>query len=370
MKKSSTRTSLIAIGWSALASLSVASLATAELTVRTSPVFFNPSIGRSAKIHVAAPRPGEITVEILDRDHFLVRSLATIALESEIEVSWDGKDDSGTVVPNEAYSIRIRFDGVDGRSEIYDPGSAKSTLPVSVTSFSYSRVDGVINYRLDAPSRVHIQAGQLPQPPAIGAEGPILHTVVDRAPRTGGAISEKWHGFDDSRTVYIPDLPGFVMAILASPLPANALITTGSRGENFAAYAARHRPAQVSIREQVFGPELQHHQGLTAIQDRSPRLSTARLTQGTGAIWTHRSGEKLQVLIGLEPTFEPVFVTPRARLHIFRDATLITTLQCNENPCSVDLPSTSLSTGRHRLVANWDSGLGPVGVGVRILEIQ
>lgn len=370
MNNSSTRIALFSLGLSALTCLFLASSATAELVVTTSPVFFNPSIGRSAKIHVAASRPGEIVVEILDRDRFPVRALGTAKLADSAEIAWDGKDDSGAVVPNEAYSVRIRFTGSDGSHEVYEPASAPDSAPIAIDEFSYSRVDGVLNYRLSTPSRVHIQAGQRPPAKSIGSEGPILQTVVDRAPRTGGAISEKWSGFDDSRAVYIPDLPDFVMAILASPLPANALITTGSRGESFAAYAARRRPVQPSLREQVFGPEFQHHQGLTALQDRSPRLSAKLLSGEDSKSWNLRAGEKVQALVGFESTLEPIFLAPRARLYLFSDATLVATQSCDRNPCPIELPSGAFPAGQHRLVANWDSGLGPVGVAVKIVETK
>ena len=353
-----------------LALLFISSPARAALTVSTSPAFFNPSIGRSAQIHIASSIPGRAVVEISDRDNFLIRSLAPVELSSSVEIPWDGKDGNGTVVPNEAYSIRVRFESAEGRSELYDPAAALTAGPISIDEFSYSRVDGVLNYRLSVPSRVHIQAGQKPPASRAGTDGPILQTVVDREPRAGGAISEKWNGFDDSRAVYVPDLPGFVMAILAAPLPANSLITTGSRGETFASYAARTRPSQLSLRAQVFGPELRHHEGLTGLQDRSPRLTTQLVSGEDAKSWQVQAAGPLTALIGLEPALEPVFLTPRARLYLFSDATLVATQTCDRNPCPIELPAGAFPAGQHRFVANWDSGLGPVGVAIRIVETK
>jgi hypothetical protein len=366
----STRICVLLARTAVVALLGFASPLAAELTVTTSPAFFNPSIGRTAQIRVASPLPGEIGVEILDRDRLPIRTIGPVKLEAIVDVSWDGKDDSGVVVPNEAYSVRIRFSGPGGKQELYDPASDLTGAPVSIDDFSYSRVDGVLNYRLQAPSRVHIQAGQRAAKESKDSEGPILQTVVDRAPRTGGAISEKWSGYDESQKVYVPDLPDFVMAILAAPLPKNSLITTGSRGETFAAYAARRRPAPTSTREQVFGPAMQHHEGLSALQDQSPRLTTKLVSGEETETWTIQRGRPTRATFGLEPALEPVFLTPRARLHLFCDATLVATVECAKNPCPVDLPPAALPAGQHRIVANWDSGLGPVGVALKLVEIQ
>jgi hypothetical protein len=370
VKSNSIGNAFLALAMSAFSQFAWASPLDAKLAVNTSPTFFNPSIGRSAKIHIETTSPGHVVLEITDRDRFLIRSLGPVELASSVDIAWDGKDESGTVVPNEVYSIRVRFEDIDGRTEIYDPAAAAMPEPISIEEFSYSRVDGVLNFRLENPSRVHIQAGQLGQNKTPSLEGPILKTVVDREPRVAGAISEQWSGFDDSRLIYVPDLPGFVVAILASPLPANSLIASGNRKENFASYAARTRPPQAVIKERKNLMAHNHHLGLTALEDRSPRLSAQILSAKDADPWQVGSRSEMKVLIGLDRELEPVFLARSARLHIFCDATLIATQSCERNPCPVEISPGALPVGRHRFVANWDSGLGPVGVAVKIMEIK
>ena len=162
-----------------------------QLSVTTAPTFLNPMIGQSAQIRLAASRPGRVTVEILDRDRFVVRTLGAVPIDKEAVVRWDGKDGAGEVVPDEAYTVRAHL--VSHGSELaYDPGKDFQPRAVSIDSTSYSRVDGVLSYRLERPSRVHIQAGQA-RPVASGpAQGPVLRTIVDRAPR---AVRKRCHPF-------------------------------------------------------------------------------------------------------------------------------------------------------------------------------
>jgi len=80
-----------------------------QLVVTTTPAFFNPVIGRSDQIRLSASRPGNVTVEILDRDRFVVRTLGAVPIDKETVVRWDGKDDAGEVVPDEAYAVRARI---------------------------------------------------------------------------------------------------------------------------------------------------------------------------------------------------------------------------------------------------------------------
>src|ERR1035438_737383 len=73
-----------------------------------SPAFFNPSVGQKEAIVFKLGEPGDVTVSILDRDLVPVRTLLPVAKgNGQMRVEWDGRDDHGRVVPDEAYSLRI-----------------------------------------------------------------------------------------------------------------------------------------------------------------------------------------------------------------------------------------------------------------------
>lgn len=338
-----------------------------ELRVSTTPVFFNPSLGRAAEIRVRIPESGQVVVDFLDRDRNLVRSMGPLNGEGEVVASWDGKDDQGEVVPDEAYSLRVRFRPGTGRELIYDPGQGFAGSPISVDQFTYSRIDGVLNYRLEKPSRVHIQAGQARAAANGQMEGPILRTVVDRMPRSGGAISEQWTGFDETRALYVPELPDFVMAILAVPFPENTLITTGNRRLSYIEYARRHSGKKPPLPD-PHGSTGGHHQGLTGLQDRSPSVVLSGPVRSKDAVWRVGQSEGLKFEAALPPDLSELFLAQDARLIVYLESTRVAGVTCTRNPCEVSLAESLVPPGRHRLVVNWDSGRGPVGVGVVTVE--
>jgi hypothetical protein len=338
-----------------------------QLQVTTTPTFFNPMIGQSAQIRLSASRPGNVTVEILDRDRFVVRTLGTVPIDKETVVRWDGKDGAGEVVPDEAYAVRARL--ISGGSElVYDPGRDFQPQPVSIDKTSYSRVDGVLSYRLERPSRVHIQAGQARLVASGPAQGPVLRTIVDRAPRAGGSVIEAWNGMDDSGRVYIPDLPHFVVATLAVPLPESSLMTVGNRGVSFIDYASRHRAADFTRPRKLAAAAHAHHQGLNAFEDRSPRLALLREKGIDSSVWKSGNDEALAFSVQLDKDTAPFFLSQPNSLEVFIDLDRVSRVDCRANPCRVRLPASQIPRGRHRLGINWASELGPVGVAVRWVE--
>jgi hypothetical protein len=307
-----------------------------QLRVTTTPAFFNPVIGQSAQIRLSASRPGIVTVEILDRDRFVIRTLDSVPINKETVVRWDGKDNAGEGVPDEAYAVRARLVS-DGSELVYDPGKDFQPRPVSIDSTSYSRADGVLSYRLERPSRVHIQAGQARLIASGPARGPILRTIVDRAPRAGGPVIEAWNGMDDSRKVYIPDLPHFVVAMMAIPLPESSLITVGNRHTNFTDYARRHRAATFTRPRRLAAAAHAHHQGLNAFEDRSPRLTLLRERSVDSPVWKSGTGEALAFSVQLDEDTAPFFLSQPNSLEVFIDLDRVSRVTCRANPNAVHL---------------------------------
>ena len=215
--------------------------------VSIAPAFFNPSLGQMETIHLAAALPGRLKASILDRDRFVIRHLAEQDVKGSAVLTWDGRDDAGRIVPDEAYSLKLEFNG-SGRHEVYDPSAHFTPVLEEPKTRAYSRLDGILSYSLSRPARVHIQAGQARRDPATGEiAGPILRTLVDRAPRVAGAVVEKWNGMDESGTVSIPELSDFAVSIMAASLPPASMITVGNRSQAFRGYARAHRPPEAYL---------------------------------------------------------------------------------------------------------------------------
>lgn len=333
--------------------------------VSVSPAFFNPSIGQLVRISIQVEVGGELRAEILDRDGFQIRQLEPLAVQpGTVELRWDGKDGDGEVAPDEAYFPRLTLQSGTQR-EVFDPLASHEPRILDDLRGTYSRISATIAYELPRPARVHIQAGQVSGRGADGkAQGPVLKTVVDREPRVGGRVIETWTGNDESGRVYVPDLPHFAIGILATTLPDAALITVGNRNRSFVEYALAHRPAAAVAPRNLAGGAHGHHSGLSALEDRAPRLSLSMVAPpAPGAA---ESGPSTIVAELSGPTTEHFLAQPTT-VYIFVDERETARIEQPTNPVAISLPLASLDGQRHRVVANWGSSMGPAAVGVLVV---
>jgi len=116
----------------------------------------NPASGEATTLHVTLSRAAYLEAEVVDRDGFVIRSLAPKGGAAGDNVFvWDGRDDRAEVVADDAYSFRLQADyGADE----YFP-AARDGAMVAVNPLSYSHATATLSYRLTVPSRVHVQAG-------------------------------------------------------------------------------------------------------------------------------------------------------------------------------------------------------------------
>lgn len=324
--------------------------------VAVSPAFFNPTVGQVATITFEAAVAGVAKVAILDRDRFAIRALPPVAVQrGPVAMAWDGRDDAGAVVPDEAWNVRIELGG-----ETYDPSRDFEPVAADPQPRTYSRVGGVLSYKLERPSRVHIEGGQATQNPRTGrAEGPILKTIVNREPRAAGAVVEMWNGFDESGTIRVSDLPRFVISVLATSLPDNALITVGNRRESFLDYAKRHRPAKTLVPKRRRKPT-HHHIGLDAFEDRSPSLRASHRHTNDGA---------LRLQLEIEGASAPYFLRQPMNMSVYVDERRVLTPKPRASPLVLTIPAESLPPGERRIAVNWGSEYGPAAVSSFLVDV-
>ncbi len=233
--------------------------------------FFNPTLGQKIELSFSLGRPGSVTVLVLDRDGFLVRTLAKDkpAKSGKQSLIWDGRGEKGEIVPDEAYSFKVDLSDKKGETQTYFPAN-NSAQEFSVKASYYDRRGGILAYKLPKPSRVHIQAGVARiDPETKEPKGPVLKTVVNREPRAGGSVVEAYDGMDESGTIRVSELPNFVMAIAATALPESSVITVGNRRVRFLDHASK-RGGRSLFSFSV--SDHHHHQGLAALEDSSPAL--------------------------------------------------------------------------------------------------
>ncbi len=183
--------------------------------VKINPASFNPSIGQKVKISLNLSCNGLLTLEIVDRDKYLVRTLTrNDPRAGQHEFSWDGTSES-EIVPDEAYSLRIA-QRCGSNESLYFP-AARLPKELNVEFASYDSLNALLRYTLPAASRVQIQAGAGPlDPETKKPRGPVMKVPVNHEPRVAGKIMEQWNGMaEGDSSIFIPDLPNFAFSIFA-----------------------------------------------------------------------------------------------------------------------------------------------------------
>ena len=107
-------------------SLSLFLLAAASLNaeirdVRANRPFFDPTFGQKISVSFTSTLAGTATVEVRDRDGFLIRALGKQPVKkgASVTFSWDGRDDKGRiVVSSDRKGERVALGKLSGALEL------------------------------------------------------------------------------------------------------------------------------------------------------------------------------------------------------------------------------------------------------------
>ena len=190
---------------------------------------FNSEKGEAVTISCHISRPSRALIQILDPDMRLIRELIPEDTGNPglCEVTWDGKDQDGNIVPDEAYFFTIETNDYKGELTHYDPITFSEgenfDCPVEFDSSKQ-----MITYELTQDSRILVRAGI--------THGPLLKTIVHWEPRLAGVNEEPWDGKDASGVINVADQKGFTMMSDAVTLPENSILTTGNKEYTYFEY--------------------------------------------------------------------------------------------------------------------------------------
>jgi hypothetical protein len=182
-----------------------------------------------------------------------------------------------------------------------------------------------------------------------------MKTIVSRAPRPAGAVVEQWMGMDESKTVYVPSLPNFVVSIAATPLPENSVISFGNRNRDFLQMAVARTGEPV-----LHGHESHaHHEGLSTLDDIAPALTVEPQNaswQPEQKAWTTTS-DRVRMQVALTGPTAARFRHQPARLVVYVDQTRVLDRPASDRSFEIDLPRNGME---HVVAVNWASDYGPV----------
>lgn len=194
--------------------------ATIELT-SVGPTEFQPAGGQKAKIGYALTKPGVVTLHIYSPDGDVVRALSS---DGKLPVGshsfeWDGRDDKGQVVPDEAYHPVLSCACGEAAPSIADSRGTTGGFVIEKIRPQLDR-DGTISFDLPQPARALVR---------VGIKGGAMLRAVDTwSARAAGRARVTWDGFDESGVVNVLGQPELAVLVTAFTLPDHTLIASGN----------------------------------------------------------------------------------------------------------------------------------------------
>jgi len=182
------------------------------------PVKSSYKAGETITVRFLLDEAANVSLKIYDDREYLVRTINsnTLLKQGEQEMHWDGKDETGKLVPNEAYHYTLEAD--NGKEKVvHDVTDLTGNDKGILLNLKWDRKEGTISYTLTRSSRVNFRVG-------IASGGPLLRTVINWLPRTRGQHVEFWDGYDEDKKFNIAKIPRAELFSDAYSLSKNAII--------------------------------------------------------------------------------------------------------------------------------------------------
>lgn len=197
--------------------------------IASNSVEFSPNRRENFKIPFTLSQPAsEIELQIFTSDGDLVRTITKAGdfNAGQHAFDWDGKDDAGVVVPDEAYVpvLKATFDKGVVKLDPRDTSGGEQVDEVKV-QITPSRD---ISYYLPASSRVLVRTGI--------KGGAMLRTLASWSPRSAGKNIQRWDGRDQSGLKEIRGEKDLTVLVMGFKLPEHAIITTGNKALDYRRY--------------------------------------------------------------------------------------------------------------------------------------
>ncbi|HRQ65187.1 MAG TPA: FlgD immunoglobulin-like domain containing protein [Xanthomonadaceae bacterium] len=324
---------------------------------------FRPAEGEQISLRFHVSKAATVMVNVYDGRELLVRRIRADLDAGEHAVTWDGRDDQGRLLPDEAYHYTLAATGEDDHSVVHDLTDLTGGERLRVEDVAWDAESGVLSYRLPRPARVNVRLG-------LVNHGPLLRTLVDWVPRPAGVNREVWDGFDASAVLDLARHPNLDVAVEAYALSDNTVfLGTPPVAIAFAAIdepAERRQPTQVP-RKRMYEHSQQplDARGDVAIvlslpADTPKDVDGAYLVSGRVPVRLDVAAHDRQRV--LDRRFEPVF---------FVDGTFVFENEVGFLPTTWIWDTTRYPVGEHFVTANlrgYEGNFGMATVRVRVVE--
>ena len=318
--------------------------------------------GEEATCSFQLPEPATITATMEGPDGLPIATLANGQQRpaGTVSLTWNGRDDSGAPVPDEAYGVNIEFvwpDGSTGRTAAWAQAT-DSRLPVSL-NVTETEDSVLLSFTLPEPARVRILAG-------IQNGGPLLRTILPGVPQAAGPHQLRWDGLDDTGHVQVNALPGWGATITATPLPAGVVIVQGNGGD-YLSYSKQQRGNAQAARTSQGTRHTVRGAG-------TPRFTVlgqpagARTAQGATPVRQPLAGEApvpasgiFDLTVLIDKTYQDIFDQTRFETVIFIDGKRFDEEENAFSPYTYRLDTRRLANGPHLVTINQVGLTGEIG---------
>ena len=340
--------------------------------LRVSPPSLNPTKGERATIEVNLSAPARLSARVLGPDHQILRTIQTPdpVGPGNATLTWDGRDDEGAIVPNEAYYFLLVATGAGGQQAVLDPLRIAGGERFDIARGRWEPTKSKLHYFLPEAGRVLVRVGL--------HDGPLLRTLVNWEPRTKGAVVETWDGKDPSGQVNVGHIPNLKFVVTGFYLPAGSVITRGNGRMDYAAYRqARDRQGG---RKRAHPPSSQpapsYGRPLSSVfwQDRllhrDLRLKLdLRTDAGQSPPRQIRRDQKLYARVSVDPRDGPILQRHPYEIVIYLDRKFVAEDENARVPFNWQLPTQAVSPGKHILTVNLHTVGGQVGTVTQLIQI-
>lgn len=331
--------------------------------VAVSAASFNPSTGEKVRLTYELARPDKVTVRVWDPDGGLVRTLATTAPREagKREEVWDGRDDGGRPVPDEAYTFTIET----ASGSVFDPTTFSGGVVGDLSEARFDREAGTVVYRLPAAARVLVRFGI--------QSGPMHKTLVDWKPRVAGSITEYWDGKDENDLVALRDHKGFTSLITYVTLPEATVIAFGNAKESYRDYrlgrgkGRPQRPARPWAGEKG---RLRPENLVPPAWARAPQVTMTFPKVAGGGTGVPAVREAVDVRIEVDPADRDLLQRDQFEVIFFVDNVFFAEAERGYLPFNWRWELAQLPPGEHILTVNIASFKGQVGVASRKVRVE
>ena len=317
---------------------------------------FNPRAGQKVSVSYVLSASAHVEVTLYDPDYALVRTLKSDGVQpgGRGSLTWDGKDQDGVVVPDEAYFFTISARDAPGAMETYDPTLFSGGEGKDIVKADIDPVSKAITYKLPSVARVLIRLGV--------QDGPLLNTLVDWKPRVAGEITEHWNGRDQDDVLDMLGQQRFKMLITCFTLPESSVIAYGNRDVDYRGYKKSIKAGR-SIKDRPHRPEvvLSPHYQLPRTVDYSPKL-TMTFADAHDATGMPMLKGKALVKVDIGEEEKSFFVEQQYEVTFFLDTEFYTEQEVGYAPFNWVWDLTDVPAGEHLLTVNLSGFKDQIGV--------